>query len=199
MKHPLRFRIGTLVTVVAIGCCGGCSGMWKFFDVDRCAAIPSGAIPAPAGTHVNAWQDAQVASAAKDRGVFYQNEFMPKSPELSPSGREHLIEAIQQSQYNSSPIIVEQTSDPVLDGARLQALHATLASAGVILSPDQLFVAKPAAHGFDGFRAQQAVRASMMNGGGGMGSGGMGAGSGMGGGGMTGGGTGGGFGGGGIF
>lgn len=197
MSLRLKVLIGCLCAIVVVDG-GGCSGTWKYFDVDRCATIPSGAIPVPAGTHVNAWQDGQVASAAKDRGVFYQNEFLPKSAELSPSGREHVIEAVQQALYNSVPIVVEQSSDPALDGARLQAVHATFESAGVVLAPEQIFVAKPAALGFDGFRAQQAVRSSMNNGGGGMGGGGMGGG-GMGGGGMGGGGMGGGFGGGGIF
>lgn len=199
MSRPSQLLIGILFTLAVIQFCSGCSGTWKFFDVDRCAKIPSGAIPAPVGTHVNAWQDAQIASAARDRGVFYQNEFMPKSPELSPSGRQHLMEAVQQSLYGSMPIIIEQSTDPALDAARLQALHTTFASAGVVLSPEQIFVAKPTSRGLDGFRAQQAVRSSMNNGGaGGMGGGGMGGGGG-GGGGMSGGGMGGGFGGGGIF
>jgi hypothetical protein len=197
MSFQSKLLIGCLPTIIAMSC-GGCSGTWKCFDVDRCATIPSGAIPVPAGTHVHAWQDGQVASAAKDRGVFYQNEFLPKSAELSPSGREHVVEAVQQALYNSLPIVVEQSSDSALDGARLQAVHATFASAGVVLAPEQIFVAKPAAHGFDGFRAQQAVRSSMMSGGGGMGGGGMGGG-GMGGGGGGGGMGGGGFGGGGMF
>ncbi|MDX1928894.1 MAG: hypothetical protein SFV81_20355 [Pirellulaceae bacterium] len=201
MSLRSKVLMGCLCALIVIDG-GGCRGTWEFFDVDRCATIPSGAIPAPVGTHVNAWQDGQVASAAKDRGVFYQNEFLPKSAELSPSGREHVVEAVQQSLYNSVPIVVEQSSDPALDGARLQTVHATFASAGVVLAPEQIFVAKPAAHGFDGFRAQQAVRSSMINGGGGMAGGGGMGGGGMGGGGMGGGGGGmggGGFGGGGIF
>ena len=177
----------------------GCQCLWNTFHVDRCATNPKGAIPAPPGSHIAQWQRAQVASASADLGVFYQSEFLNKSGELSPSGHEHVAKMIQRSLAGQSPVIVEPSSNPQQDEVRLASLQQAFASGGITLGPDQIFIAKPAAHGLDGFRAQQTVRSSMMGNGGGMGGGGMGGG-GMGGGGMGGGGMGGGgFGGGGAF
>ncbi len=199
MTQPRIWQLITAATVyLLLVTSAGCKSPWKLFDVDKCADIPSGAIPAPVGSHVNNWQEAQIASAVKDRGVFYQNEFLPKSPELSAAGREHVMEIVNRTLYASVPIVVEQSDNPELDGARLQIVHAAFASVGIVLSAEQLFVAKPPARGLDGFRAQQAVRASMSNTGVGGGQGGGFGGGGLGGGGLGGGGQG-GFGGGGIF
>ena len=199
MRLRTRLRIG--VIVLSLAGCGilGCKNGWQPFNVDRCASIPSGAIPAPAGRHVGLWQRAQVASASADLGVFYQNEFLPKSSSLSPSGEEHVDRLVQQSLINSVPIVVERSSDSERDEARLQSLQTAFANVGIALPPEQICIAKPAARGLDGFRAQQAVRASLGSGSGGQGGGGQGGAavgqSGSGGGGQGGGG----FGGGGIF
>ena len=181
----LHRNVWIRISVIALPMMAGCR-------VDECASIPKGAIPPPAGRHVQLWQQAQTASAAADQGVFYQNEFLSKSAKLTSSGEEHVAKLIHRSLADSIPIVVEASQDPTLDEARRQQLGTTFADVGVNLQQEQISIGKPAARGLDGFRAQQAVRSSMGNGGGGgMGGGGMGGG-GMGGGGMGGGGMGGG-------
>lgn len=195
----MKFSFKTMVCLVSSFACVhlvGCQGVWNTFHVDRCASIPKGAIPAPPGVHVNKWQRAQVASASADLGVFYDNQFIPKSAELSPSGQEHVARLVQQSLTNSIPVIVEPSPSASQNDARLLAVQRAFANHGVELGSEQLYIAKPAARGLDGFRAQQVMRSSMGNGGG--------SGGGMGGGGQSGvgGGTGSGgagFGGGGMF
>ena len=202
MKISNRRIMVTVLVGLSSSSLMGCHAVWNPFHVDRCASIPKGAIPAPAGSHVAEWQRAQVESASADLGVFYQNEFLNKSGELSPSGHGHVAKMIQRSLVGRVPVVVEASNNAPQDEARLASLQQAFANAGIALGPDQIFVAKPAAHGLEGFRAQQIVRSSMGNGGAGGGGGGQGGG-GMGGGGLGGGGGavggGGGFGGGGAF
>ena len=165
----------------------GCHHFPGAHSIDRCATIPKGAIPAPVGSHVDAWQRAQIVSASADLGVFYRNEFQEDSPELTESGTVHVWKMAQNNLANAVPVIVEFSGDEQQDAARLETLQREFANAGIVLGPNELYVAIPAARGLEGFRAQQVMRSSMGNrgGGGNMGNQSMGTGGGgMGGGGM---------------
>lgn len=180
-----RWKHGWFYAICLSAC--GCKQLPDTWSVDRCATIPSGAIPAPAGNHVDAWQRAQIASASADQGVFYRNEFQKDSAELTEFGRTRVWKMAQNNLANAVPVIVEFSGDEQQDAARLETLHREFAKAGIVLAPNELYVAIPAARGLEGFRAQQVMRSSMGNrgGGGNMGNQSMGTGGiGMGGGGM---------------
>lgn len=173
----------------------GCKTNEGIFGVDKCATIPCGAIPAKPGSHVCQWQQAQVASAATDLGVFYQADFVGKTDQLGPAGAEHIARMTQQGLVAKVPVILEPSDDVSRDAMRTISLAAAFTNAGVPMMAEQIQVAYPPAIGLDGLRAQQVARtASRIGGGQGNGQGG-----GQGGGGQGGSGQGGGFGGGGLF
>jgi uncharacterized membrane protein YgcG len=177
----------------------GCRCDDGILGVDKCADVPCGAIPATPGSHLCQWQQAQVASASIDLGVFYQAEFIGTSDTLGPAGCEHVARMVQQGAVGRIPIIIDPSDDPQRDQSRVVALAAAFTAAGAPMSLDQIEISYPPAIGLDGFRAQQAARQASQvggQGGGGQGGGGFGGG-GFGGGGL--GGGGGGFGGGGFF
>lgn len=175
----------------------GCSVNQGIFKVDRCADVPSGAVPAAPGNHVCQWQQAQVRSASADLGVFYQADFVDQSDRLSPAAEQHVARLVQQGSLGLVPLILEPSDDPQRDAARTVMMASAFNAAGAPLTPEQIRIAHPAALGLKGFRAQQVARTASRVGSQGGGQGG-GQSGGQGGGGMGGGGLG-GFGGGGIF
>jgi len=176
---------------------GGCRIDQGVFGVDRCADVPSGAIPSQPGYHLCEWQQAQVKSASTDLGVFYQADFIDKSDRLSPAAEQHVARLVQQGAIGTVPLILEPSDDSQRDASRAIAIASAFTAAGTPMSADQIQLANPPALGLEGYRAQQIARTASRNGtqGGGQGQGG-GFGGGSGGG--SGGGQG-GFGGGGIF
>lgn len=193
------FSISTLLLAASSGCRVD-HGICK---VDRCADVPCGAIPRTPGSHLCDWQQAQVASASNDLGVFYQADFVGTSERLSPAAEQQVARLVQQGAVGRVPLILEPSDNQQLDSTRSLMLASAFTAAGAPMSIDQIQIADPPALGLDGFRAQQvartASRSSARGGGQGQGGGGgFGIGGGTGGGGTGGGGTG-GFGGGGIF
>ena len=196
-NHLTRGAMLTLL-LLSIGCRSG-NGIC---DVDRCADVPCGAIPVGPGNHLCQWQQAQVASASTDLGVFYQADFVGKSAQLSPAAKIQVVRMAQQGASASVPVILEPSDDSRLDADRALTLASAFSAAGSPMSAEQIQAAYPPALGLDGFRAQQVARTASRNGsgGGGQGGGGFGGSTGGGGfGGVTGGTASGGFGGGGIF
>lgn len=189
--------IGFFVMVLASP---GCRTGQGILHVDRCADVPCGAVPAPAGSHLCEWQQAQVRSASNDLGVFYQSDFVGTSAMLSPSAEQQVAKLVQQGAVGTIPLVIEPSIDAQRDTERVYMLASAFTAAGSPMSADQIHVAHPAALGMEGFRAQQVARTAARSGsqGGGQGGGGM-AGGGQGGGGLGGGIGGGGIGSGGIF
>jgi uncharacterized membrane protein YgcG len=185
--HSRRLILSAILTATI-----GCKSNEGLFGIDRCADIPCGAIPAKPGTQLCQWQQAQVASASTDLGVFYQADFIGTTDELGPAARKHVDRMVQQGLVGKVPVILDPSEDPQRDEARTVALASAFTNAGAAMSPDQIQVAYPPALGLSAVNAQQATQNLSRQGGGGQGGGGLG-------GGMTGGGMGGGFGGGGMF
>ncbi len=182
-----------LLMVVSLA---GCSSNQGICYVDRCADVPSGAIPGTPGQHLCQWQQAQVRSAAADMGVFYQADFIGKSDRLSPAAEQQVARLVQQGAIGVVPLVLEPSNDPAQDAARCTMIASAFVAAGAPVAAEQIRIAHPAALGLEGYRAQQVARAASRNGG--RGGGGQNS-MGNGGGGIGGGGGLGGFGGGGIF
>ncbi len=188
MISKLNFTLFSgLFCVVAIS--SGCRLGQGIFNVDRCADVPCGAIPAKAGSHLCEWQQVQVRNATNDLGVFYQADFVGTSTMLSPAAEQQVARLVQQGAVGKIPIVVEPSSDARRDTDRVYRLASAFSAAGAPMSIDQIQVAHPAALGLEGFRAQQVARTTARSGsrgggqggGGGTGGGGLGGGSGMGG------------------
>ncbi len=133
----------------------GCRTGQGICNVDRCADVPCGAIPAPAGSYLCNWQQAQVASASIDLGVFYQSDFVGDSVNLSPSAEQQVARLVQQGAVGTIPIVIEPSNDPQRDAGRVYMLASAFSAAGYPMSADHIQVAHPAAIGLEGFQAQQ--------------------------------------------
>jgi uncharacterized membrane protein YgcG len=194
IRRLANFYVGTIGLTLAITGCRMGDGICK---VDRCADIPCGAIPAPAGSHVCEWQAVQVDSASADQGVFYQSDFVGKTAQLSPSAEQQVARLVEHGALDNLHLVLEPSSDPQRDTDRVYMLASAFSAAGFPMSTGQIQIAHPAALGLDGFRAQQIGRTAARSGNaGGGGTGGRGiGGGGMGGGGIGGGGISGGSGG----
>lgn len=189
-----------LAIVLASTAASGCKTHEGLFGIDRCADIPCGAIPAKPGTQVCQWEQAQVASASIDLGVFYQAEFIGTSDALGPAGQQRVDRMVQQGLIGKVPVVLDPSNDAERDEARTIALAAAFTQAGAPMTAEQVHIAYPPAIGLSPLRAEEAARNIGRGGRGGavgVGQGGLGGG-GLGGGGF-GGGLGGGFGGGGFF
>lgn len=191
LSSSLRSKKLILSALLAVSI--GCKSNQGIFGIDRCADIPCGAIPAKPGTQLCQWQQAQVASASTDLGVFYQADFIGIRDELGPAAQKHVDRMVQQGLIGKVSVILDPSDDPERDGARAVALATAFTNAGSPMTPEQIQVAYAPALGLSPVRAQQSAQNLTRRGGSGQGSSGQGGGLGGGGG------FGGGFGGGGVF
>lgn len=190
-----------LLTMTLIAAAGGCSQCRRFFG-DRCADIPPGAIPPPAGSHTCAWQTAQALSAEPDDFVIYQYEWTNESAELGPFGRRHVEQLAARLAAHPFYVTVEPTENAELDAARRAAAVDRLAALGVLDADARVVLGYGVAEGLSGEEAprlSQGYLGSRSIGSGTSAFGSSGAGGGLGGGGIGGSGGMGGFGGGGVY
>lgn len=133
----------------------GCASHGGFSGIDKCADIPAGAIPEPAGAKVCDWQTAQVLSAAADQTVLYRADFIGPTVELSPAASERLARHAASGLAELQPWVVEPSGDNERDARRVSHVTDRLAALGV--TEARVVVAIPAAIGVSG---QQMMRAT---------------------------------------
>ena len=131
----------------------GCATRGGILGVDRCADIPAGAIPAPAGVKICDWQTAQISNAEADQTVFYKSDFIGNSAKISPEAINRVARTATNGLAANQPSIIEPSGDATLDTARVTAVTLQLASYGI--SQPVVTVAIPAALGMQGVRAEQ--------------------------------------------
>jgi hypothetical protein len=135
----------------------GCSSYdygWKC-RTDRCADIPCGAIPPPAGTYSCRWQTEQIARAQQDFFVIHQTEWYLGGKQLGPDGRKHVREIAKRLGEGSCPVIIAATDDDKLNAARKQAVVESLFQLGVFDADTRVVSGESEAEGLYG---QEAVR-----------------------------------------
>jgi hypothetical protein len=196
---------GMLLLLGVAALSAGCHqpGSEYVWPTDRCADIPCGAIPQPAGIYSCQWQTAQKLRAEQDKFVVYQYEWFQGGDHLGPEGRRHVEAIAQRLDSVPFPVIVEKSDDSKLNETRRQSVIATLSSLGAPDPERRVILGYSEAEGLEGTEAVRLGNRSPASpgitpGGGGYGptSSGFGAGTTFGGG-AIGGGIGGGFGGGG--
>jgi len=151
-----KTNIASLTTsclAIALITTSGCASRGGIFGVDRCADIPAGAIPEPAGVKVCNWQTAEVSGAEADQTVFYKCDFIGNSAKIAPEAINRIARTATSGLAQSQPSIIEPSGDDALDAARVTAVSLQLASYGI--SQPDVAVAIPAALGMQGIRAEQ--------------------------------------------
>lgn len=150
--------------VLATCLLSGCASRGGILGVDRCADIPAGAVPRPAGEKVCAWQKAQVANAVADQTVFYQGDFIEKTDAISPAAIERMARNASNGLAAGQASIIESSGDQTLDTARVNSVRLQWASLGI--EPPMVEIATPAALGMDGTIAETVARNNANPGGG---------------------------------
>jgi hypothetical protein len=96
---------------------------------DKCADIPCGAIPRPAGVYSCEWQTAQIGRAAQDKFVVHLDEWYQGGTQLGPDGRRHMDWISKQ--LAAMPVIVETDEDEALNAPRQRAVIDALTKLGM--------------------------------------------------------------------
>ena len=136
-----QYRIAGRLRLVALlfaALAGGCQNCGQQHGIDKCADIPPGAIPRPAGTYSCQWQTAQISRAGQDQWLVYEYEWFKEGKQLGPFGQRHVEALLQQLPHCDCKIIVEpyfdttkNAPDAELNEARRQVVVTQLATAGV--------------------------------------------------------------------
>lgn len=146
-------RLTTSCLAIALITTSGCASRGGILGVDRCADIPAGAIPEPAGVKNCNWQTAQVSSAEADQTVFYKCDFIGNSAKIAPEAINRIARTASSGLATTQPSIIEPSGDEALDAARVTAVSLQLSSYGI--QQPVVTVAIPAALGMQGIRAEQ--------------------------------------------
>ena len=131
----------------------GCASRGGIFGVDRCADIPAGAIPEPAGNKICNWQTVQVSNAFADQLVLYRSDFVGDTVQLSPAAERRMSRLANAGSASDLTWVIEPSENAELDQARLQSAVDRLTQFGV--SPVDVSIAVPAAIGLVGPQAER--------------------------------------------
>src|SRR5262245_11393802 len=104
----------------------GCSSCGHWLCVDNCATIPKGALPAPTGTYVNGWANAQETAAESDDFVIYKNMWYRGGKELGPLGKYQLDLIARRLPTTPFPVVIATSKDDELDEARREVIVTLL-------------------------------------------------------------------------
>jgi len=143
---PIRIGIGAVV----VGLCCGC-GAWCWCW--RCAGVPD---RYPLGSVNRAHYETMQTNAQAADFILYRNEFVGNTTELTPYGKDHVLEIAARAANAPFPILVERSehnSDPPLDERRRSAIVEVLSKCGVADGNQRTIVAP--AYG-KGLSAQEA-------------------------------------------
>ncbi|MFN4260368.1 MAG: hypothetical protein ACK4RK_13820 [Gemmataceae bacterium] len=140
-------------TIPCLVLLAGCNQTSRWWRVDNCAAIPSGAIPAPTGTYTRWWENRQAAKAEADDFVIYKHEWCDRSCELGPYGRYHLRQISKRLPTVPFPVLIQADSDEALNVTRQQVIIMTLLEHGIADAEARVIVGFPEAEGLYGEEA----------------------------------------------
>lgn len=174
------------------GCgCGGCCGWLMGLFHRKSLAIPQ---VLPLGKTVEAWYQVMETNAEASDFILHQRDFVGETAQLTPDGKDHLMEIAARMRANPFPVVVERSlnnSDPELDSVRRNLVAQILGDLGNQDAQQRTVVATSYGPGYISTEAENSyyrhlnVRQGNQGGqGGGGGGGGFGGGGGGGGGGF---------------
>lgn len=164
MQRQKQSRWLSLLAAGSLFCgwCAGCKQGPGPLCPDKCADIPSGAMPRPAGTYVCQWQHAQMDRAEKEEFVIHQYEWFQGGRTLGPDGRRHLATMTLRLAHEPYPVVISASDDPDKDEMRRQTIVEALAMDGVSDADQRVLIAKPEAEGLYGPEAVRYGTSRMM-------------------------------------
>jgi hypothetical protein len=144
---------GVLLVLGATTLAAGCHQTGYFWPTDRCADIPCGAIPQPAGNYSCQWQTEQKLRAEQDKFVIYQYEWTQGGDHFGPAGRRHIEAIAQRLDGVPYPVLIEKSEDTNLDDSRRKYMIELLTSMGVAEAERRVILGYSEAEGLDGTEA----------------------------------------------
>jgi len=170
MQGPTECCAALCALLLGLGALVGCQHRGGLFGVDRCAAIPPGAVPPPAGNFTCQWQHAQMAAGDADHFVIYENEWYQGGNSLGPAGQRHLDELALHMAESPEPVVIEphfdaeqNQVDVTKNEQRKQYVIQALAAKGVPEPQHRVVLAYPDTEGLYGGEAAR-LGNSRMNG-----------------------------------
>lgn len=154
-KKPGRCIRWTGMGILLPSLLTGCHGTGKWWCVDNCSSIPSGAIPPPPGTHIRGWQEVHAQEAEADDFVIYKHEWLHDGVKLGPYGSYHLREIIKRVSHVPFPVIVQADVRTELNEARRREIVNLLTKYGIADAAQRVRVDYSAAEGLYGEEAER--------------------------------------------
>jgi hypothetical protein len=148
-----NWTTSVLLTLGVAVLAAGCHETGYVCPTDRCADIPCGAIPRPAGIYSCQWQTEQKLRAEQDKYVIYQYEWYAGGKRLGPDGRRHIEAIAKRLDGVPYPVIVEKSDDPALNETRRKSVVEMLTSLGATDAERRVILGYSEAEGFDGAEA----------------------------------------------
>lgn len=138
------------------GCC--CSSPGSFLPhclhLQRTMAVPD-AMPLGAITRAH-WHMQETNGEAADF-VIHRNEFVDQSSELSPYGRDHILEIAARMPSAPFPVIVQRSlnnSNPELDQIRRDLVVRVLTDLGNVDADQRVVVSQPYSNGINSMEGE---------------------------------------------
>src|SRR6266849_1544325 len=136
----------------------------RWYCVNNCANIPTGAQPAPPGTYINKFIEIQAGIAEADDFVLYKHMWFKAGTELGPLGRYQLDLISRRLARVPFPVVVETSMNDGLDQQRREIIVSLLAARG-FTDPSRVVVAFPQAEGLYGDEAPRIYNQLLFGGG----------------------------------
>src|ERR1700684_3802885 len=139
-------RAGLLLSLVGLAC--GCESCTP----SRCG-VPD---RYPLGSVNRAHYQTMEANAEAADFILHRNEFVGETTELTPYGKDHILEIAARARCAPFPILVERSennSNPTLDDRRRSTLAQALVGKGVTDAQERTIIAPAYGKGFTGAEA----------------------------------------------
>ena len=151
--------------------CGpGCSGLGYWTSLGFCHRR-SGAIPQtlPLGSTVRSHYQVMQTNAEAADFIIHQHEFMGETAQLTPDGKDHILEIAARMRSAPFPVLVERTwnnADPELDAHRRNLVAQILTDLGNPDAQHRTVVATSYGPGYNDLQAEPMYYQHVMGGGG---------------------------------
>ena len=149
----VRASLGVSLGLAVTGLCGGCG--WN-----AAAHTPYCAEAYPLGTLNQAHYEAMHAKGRAAAFILHQNDFLGSTSELSPAGKDHVLEIVNSARTVPFPVLIERSdnnANPSLDERRRASVAQVLADLGIADAQQRTIVAPAAEKGLSSAEAEAQV------------------------------------------
>ncbi|MCA9050257.1 MAG: hypothetical protein KDA89_16090 [Planctomycetaceae bacterium] len=143
------------VAAAMSGVCTGCICLPSCLHGHRTLAVPD-MVPLGAISRAH-WHTMETNGEASDF-VMYRNEFVDNSSELSPYGRDHIMEIAARMPSTPFPVIVQRSmnnADPELDAQRRSLVVQVLNDLGAYDADQRTVVSQPYSDGINSIEGER--------------------------------------------